>query len=359
MINFVLIFHIRESLYFMEIKNRRIGLDEPVYFIAEIGLNHNGDMNLAEKMIEAAHRTGAEAVKFQTFKAEKLADPVRNPELFAIFKKSELDKEQHIYLRDIAHGNDLAFISTPFDEESVEMLFSCGVDAFKVASGDLTNYPLLRKIADYRLPVIMSTGMGFMEEVIEAMGVLEKHGSKFVLPLHCISSYPPDESELNLRSILRMREILNRPIGYSDHYIGDLAVVTSVVLGAVLIEKHFTIDKNLDGPDQSLSADEGDLRTIIRKIRMIEMMLGDGIKKPSAKEEKTRMSGRQGIYAAKDITPGRKITRDDVVIARPQGETPASHIDKVIGSHASKHIKAGSSISLKSLKSRSEVTVDF
>lgn len=338
-----------------KIANRDINSKESVYFIAEIGLNHNGDMNLAREMIHAAGRSGAEAVKFQTYKSERLADPRKNPELYRIFKKSELTEDNHKQLKQICADKRLAFISTPFDEESVDLLASCGVDAFKVASSDLTNYPLLRKIASYNLSVIISTGMGYMDEVRDSISVLQEAGCEFILPLHCVSNYPPEDSEMNLLSIVSMKKALGMDVGYSDHFIGELATLTAITLGALLIEKHFTTSKNLAGPDQRLSADEGEFHTLVEKARRLETMLGDGVKKPSAREMKSRSSGRQGVYAAKDIAPGETITQTHIFTARPEGEIPASQVDKLIGTVARNGVKAGSPMSFKYVRSVSQI----
>lgn len=340
-----------------KIGKRQISSNQKAYFIAEIGLNHNGDMDLAARMIQAAARTGAEAVKFQTYKSELLADPLKNPELYDIFKTSELDESAHLKLRDICRDEGMDFISTPFDEESVELLFSCGVDAFKIASGDLTNFPLMKKIASCKLPVIFSTGMGYMKEVIDAIDILEKNLAKCVLPLHCVSMYPPDETQMNLRVIQTMRDALGRHVGYSDHYIGDLAILCAITLGAVLIEKHFTLDKNMSGPDQRLSADEGELRTIIQRTRELEIMQGEGVKKPSDKEKSSRKIARRGLYASVDIKPGTLITQDLLKIARPQGDMPASMIDTVLGMITSKKIPKGASLSMKCLSNTGEGVV--
>jgi N,N'-diacetyllegionaminate synthase len=341
-----------------KIANRVISSKDPVYFVAEIGLNHNGDMQLARTMIHAAKRSGAEAVKFQTYKSERLADPVKNPALYQIFKLSELTADYHKQLKQMCVENELAFISTPFDEESVDLLALCGVDAFKVASSDLTNYPLLRKIASYNLPVIISTGMGYMDEVMDSIFVLKKAGCESVLPLHCVSNYPPEDSEMNLLSLTSMRKTLGMDVGYSDHFIGELASLTAITLGALLIEKHFTTSKNLPGPDQRLSADEGEFHTLVEKARRLESMLGDGVKKPSDKEMNSRSSGRQGVYAAKDIAPGEIITQTHIFTARPEGEIPASEVDKLIGATARNSIKAGSAMSFKYVKGVSLVKTE-
>ncbi|MBU1024159.1 N-acetylneuraminate synthase family protein [bacterium] len=333
-----------------QIGNRIVASGKPVYFLAEIGLNHNGDLDLAKKIILAAKRAKADGVKFQTYKSETLADPDKKPELYEIFKTCELDAKAHEYLRDICRENDLAFISTPFDFESADMLYSCGVDAFKVASSDLTNYALLRKIASFGLPVIFSTGMGYMEEVVNAIDILKENGAPELMPLHCVSSYPPDQAELNMSSIPAMRETLSMDVGYSDHYTGDLAVLCAVTYGAVLIEKHFTLNKNLPGPDQRLSADEGELRTIVQRTSELKTMIGDGIKKPSRNEETARERGRCGLYASRDIPKGTLITKDDIGITRPQGEMPASMIDEVMGKTTVTFISKGKSLSLNLLK---------
>ena len=340
-----------------EIGKRQITSNEKVYFLAEIGLNHNGDLDLAAKMIRAAARTGAEGVKFQTYKSELLANPVEKPELYNIFKTSELDEEAHLHLRNICHDEGVDFISTPFDEESVEMLFSCGVDAFKISSGDLTNFPLMKKIASCNLPVIFSTGMGYMKEVVDAIDILEKNGARCVLPLHCVSIYPPDETQMNLRVIPTMRDALGKHVGYSDHYIGDLAIFCAVTLGAVFIEKHFTIDKNLSGPDQRLSAEEGELKTIIQRTRELEIMLGNGVKKPSTKEVSGRKVARRGLYAAVDIKPGTRITKELLKIARPQGNMPASMIETVLGMISIKGIPKDAPLSMKYLNRADEEVV--
>jgi len=333
-----------------KIGSRHIGNGEPVFFLAEIGLNHNGDMNLAESMIRAASRTGAEGVKFQTYQAETLADPSKKPELFQIFKRSELGKDEHMHLKKTCDELDMYFISTPFDEASVELLMECDVPAFKIASGDLTNMPLLEKVASCEKPIIISTGMGYMDEVLSAIKILETSGASEILPLHCVSSYPPDDIEINLNTIPTMTRTLKRPVGYSDHYVGALAILGAVALGAVFIEKHFTTDKNLPGPDQRLSSDEGELRTIIGQTRALERMLGDGEKRPSVKETEIRNQGRKGIYAMVDIPKGVKIDMYHLKFNRPEGELPASRVFDVIGKYSKCAIPAGSPISEKHLE---------
>ena len=333
-----------------KIGSRRIGPGEPVFFLAEIGLNHNGDLDLAESMINSAARTGAEGVKFQTYRAETLADPVKNPELFKIFKGCELGRDDHFKLREICDRVGLYFISTPFDEDSVDLLIECDVPAFKVASGDLTNIPLLEKIGSISRPVIMSTGMGFMDEIVAAIKTLKKSGVHNILPLHCVSSYPPDESEINLKSIVSMRDSLGCPVGFSDHYVGSLAVLGAAMLGAVLIEKHFTLNKNLPGPDQRLSADEGELRTIIEQTRLLEKMIGSGIKQPSAMERSNRSSGRRGVYAAVNIPRGVVITKNHLKLARPEGDMPAWRMNDVLGCRTKCAVPEGTSVSEKYLE---------
>ena len=333
-----------------KIGSRRIGPGEPVFFLAEIGLNHNGDLDLAARLIRSAAKTGAEGVKFQTYHAETLADPINNPKLYEIFKSCELSRDAHFKLREICDRENVYFISTPFDEESVDLLVECGIPAFKVASGDLTNIPLLQKIGSFARPVIMSTGMGFMDEIVAAIKTLKKSGAENILPLHCVSSYPPDEAEINLKSITSMRDSLGCPVGYSDHYVGSLAAFGAVILGAVLIEKHFTESKNLPGPDQRLSADEGELRTIIDQTRLLEKMLGNGIKQPSTKERSIRQLGRRGIYAAIDIPKGVVIIKSHLKLARPEGDMPASRVVDILGSLTKCSIPAGTSISEKYLE---------
>jgi N-acetylneuraminate synthase len=263
----------------IQVGNKLIGPGQPVFVIAEAGVNHNGDLKLARALIDVAVEAGADAVKFQTFRAERLATPdapkaeyqvqtTGNAESqFEMLRRLELSADAHRELQAYCHERGIIFLSTPFDEEAVDLLDESGVAAFKISSGDLTNSPLLEHVASKGKPVILSTGMSELSELIEAVSVLNTAGCENPVLLHCVSNYPADPAEVNLRAMQTMRSAFDVPVGFSDHTQGIDVALAAVALGACVIEKHFTLDRTMPGPDHRASLEPTELRELVRSIR--------------------------------------------------------------------------------------------
>jgi sialic acid synthase SpsE len=327
-----------------EIAGIEVGRDSSPYVLAEIGINHNGDIHLAEKLIHAAKESGADGVKFQTFKASDLAHPDKQPEYFELFSRVELDRDSHIHLKKVAEEIGIAFISTPFGIQEADFLMELGVPAIKIASGDVTNHPLLNHVGGLGIPVIMSTGMCDLDEVRAARDVLLNAGCDRFALLHCVSRYPTRPDELNFRAIVTLREEFPEPIGFSDHTEGTWAAPASVAMGASFIEKHFTLDKKLDGPDHVLSTEPSELKELIEACKNVFMGLGDGIKKPCPEELKNRKAGRKGIYASRDLKAGTELTLEDLKFSRPEGEISVSDYKEIMGGIITGEIKKGEEV---------------
>lgn len=332
-----------------EIEGVPVGRDERPYVLAEIGINHGGEVGLARRMIRAAAEAGADGVKFQTFRAAELVNPEKAPDQYEIFSKCELDGDAHIELRDFARANGVAFVSTPFSERDADMLAEIGVPAIKIASGDLTNHPLLAHVGSLNLPVVLSTGMSFLEEVRAAREMLLSAGCPSLAILHCVSRYPTAPFELNLRAIPTMLAEFSEVIGFSDHTQGIWAAPAAVALGARFVEKHFTLDRTLPGPDHALSAEPDELSALIRAVRSVFEGLGDGEKKPCEEELRKRHLGRKGLYASRDIPADTAISAEDVRISRPEGEIGAWALGFIVGRKTMQALKAGEEITWKGL----------
>jgi len=337
----------------IQIGNKLIGPGQPVFVIAEAGVNHNGDLKLARVLIDVAVEAGADAVKFQTFRADRLATPdapkaeyqlqtTGNAESqFEMLQRLELSADAHRELQAYCHERGIIFLSTPFDEEAVELLDDLGVPAFKISSGDLTNSPLLEQVAGKGRPVILSTGMSELSELIEAVSVLNTAGCENPVLLHCVSNYPADPVEINLRAMQTMRSAFDVPVGFSDHTEGIDVAVAAVALGACVIEKHFTLDRTLPGPDHRASLEPAELRELVRSIRRVETALGNGRKVPTASELETATVARRSLVAARDIPAGVTLERDMVVMRRPgTGMSPAM-LNTLIGRRTVRQIAAG------------------
>ena len=336
----------------IKIENRYIGENEPRFIIAEAGVNHNGDIELAKKLVDIAAESGADAIKFQTFKAENVAIKnapkaeyqVKNTNSdesqYDMIKKLELSEEEFRELHRYARKKGIIFLSTPFDFESADFLEELGVPAFKVSSTDLTNLPFLEYIAEKGKPIILSTGMGTLGEIEEAVSTIKNTGNEDIILLHCITSYPAKFESLNLRAIQTLKEAFKLPVGFSDHSLGIYAPIAAVALGAVVIEKHFTLDKNLPGPDHKASLNPCELKEMIRGIRLIEKALGDGIKRPTPEEEEIKKIARRSIVAKVDIPKGAIITKDMITFKRPGTGLPPKYYNKIIGKRARRDIKA-------------------
>ena len=313
--------------------------------IAEAGVNHNGDLNLAKNLIEIAAKAGADYVKFQTFRASALAtisaekadyqkdSTDSNESQIEMLKNLELTERMHEEL--IAHAllHKICFLSTAFDIQSVDLLYKLGQSLFKVPSGEITNLPLLRHIGSFKKDVILSTGMSTMQEIEDAIEVLQESGTERnrICVLHCTSSYPAPMSDINLSAMLHIREELNVAIGYSDHSHGVEIPIAAVALGAKIIEKHFTLDRKLPGPDHKASLEPEELEMMIFGIRNLELAMGDGIKRVMPSEIENRVVVRKSIVASRAISEGEVFSDKNLTTKRPDKGISPMKWDNVIG----------------------------
>ncbi len=297
--------------------------------IAEAGVNHNGDIELAKQLVDEACTAGADYIKFQTFKAENLVTAkARKAEYqerqtgseegqYSMLKRLELTYQEFILLNDYCRMKGISFLSTPFDNKSIEFLDKLGMDVWKIPSGEVTNYPYLVKIAETHNPIIMSTGMCTLDDVNSAIQVLNSHGCGPITLLHCTTEYPAPYAEVNLKAMETLRSTFNLPVGYSDHTQGITIPIAAVALGAVVIEKHFTLDKAMDGPDHKASLDSAELKAMIEAIRCVEVALGDGVKNPTDSERRNMGIARKSIVALKPIKQGELFTKENITTKRP------------------------------------------
>ena len=318
------------------------------FIIAEAGVNHNGNINIAKKLVDIAVEAGVNAVKFQTFKAENLVSRFApkadyqmqttdsNGSQFDMIKDLEFDEESHIDLFSYCQKKGIAFLSTPFDIGSVEFLNKLDISIFKIPSGEITNLPYLRRVGSLNKRIILSTGMSDLGEIKDALEVLVKAGTEKedITVLHCNTEYPTPMEDVNLRAMLTMRDALGVNVGYSDHTLGIEVPVAAVALGATVIEKHFTLDKNMDGPDHSASLDQAELERMVTAIRNIEKAMGDGIKRPSSSELKNKPVVRKSIVAVRDIKEGDMFTEDNITVKRPGTGVSPMEWDSIIGRKA-------------------------
>lgn len=319
-----------------------------VMIIAEAGVNHNGSTTTAKKMIELAARAGADAIKFQTFKAEHLVSRFavkadyqkittdKKESQLEMLKKLELNEKSHKTLLAYCKRKKIQFISTPFDMESIDLLKKLGLEILKISSGDITDLPFLRKIGGLKKKLILSTGMSNLKEICNALEVLTDAGTpkEKIVILHCNSEYPTPMRDVNLRAMHTIRKKFGVSVGYSDHTMGYEVAIAAVALGATVIEKHFTLDRNLPGPDHRASLEPKELKEMIASIRNIEQALGDGNKQPSASELKNKVIGRKSIVAAKRIKKGEPFTVSNITVKRPGNGINPMKWNRVIGKKA-------------------------
>jgi N,N'-diacetyllegionaminate synthase len=301
------------------------------FIIAEAGVNHNGSMEIAKKLVDVAAEAGVNAVKFQTFKAKNIVTKFTQKAEYQkeitsasetqleMVKRLELDVNAHEELMVYCRGEEMMFLSTPFDLESIELLNKLGVEIFKIPSGEITNLPYLRKIGGLKKKIILSTGMADMREIENALDILVGAGTPkdSITVLHCNTEYPTPMEDVNLKAMLAIRDTFGVNIGYSDHTSGIEVPIAAVALGAAVIEKHFTLDKNMDGPDHKASLEPKELKTMVNAIRTIEKAMGDGIKSPSPSELRNKPVVRKSIVAARDINKGDIFTEDNITVKRP------------------------------------------
>lgn len=317
-----------------------------VVIIAEAGVNHNGSMELAKKMVVAAKEAGADYVKFQTFIPEKLvsgdakkADYQQETtgageSQLEMLQKLALTQQDFVELQRYCTKTGIGFLSTPFDLESLDFLNTLPMDFWKIPSGEITNYPYLVRIAQTGKKIVMSTGMCEIEEIREALAVLEENGAGKVTLLHCNTEYPTPYEDVNLLAMRQMREAFHRPVGYSDHTRGIEVPIAAAALGAVVLEKHFTLDKTMEGPDHRASLDPAELKAMVMAVRHIEQSLGDGVKRRTASETKNINAARKSIVAAVPIHRGDVFTVDNLTVKRPGGGKSPMRWNQVIGQTA-------------------------
>ncbi|WP_452220328.1 N-acetylneuraminate synthase [Lacinutrix salivirga] len=319
--------------------------------IAEAGVNHNGDINLAKKLIDVAADAGVDYVKFQTFNSKKL---VSKHALKASYQKEntnneddsqlkmlqqlELSKDDHHVLMDYCKSKSVKFLSTAFDLESIDFLNNLPIDLFKIPSGELTNYPYLKKIGGLGKPIIISTGMADLQEIKDTVAVLLQFGAfkKDITILHCNTEYPTPMQDVNLNAMLTIGKACDVPIGYSDHTLGIEIPTAAVALGATVIEKHFTLNKTMEGPDHKASLEPQELKAMVLAIRNIEKALGNGIKQPSPSELKNKDIARKSIVASTTIKKGDVFTENNITTKRPGHGISAMQWEHILGTKATK-----------------------
>jgi N,N'-diacetyllegionaminate synthase len=334
--------------------------------IAEAGVNHNGDMNLAKKMVDVAAVAGADYVKFQTFKAEKIVSPLARKadyqimnmsdasgdSQFEMLKQLELNEADHHELIRYCALKNIKFLSTAFDLESVDLLHSMGISLFKVPSGEITNLPYLRKIGGLGKKIILSTGMCTMQEVGAAINALRKAGAEknSITVLHCTTEYPTSMEDVNLKAMASIQREFNVSVGYSDHTLGIEVPVAAVALGATVIEKHFTLDRSMNGPDHKASLEPDELKAMVVAIRNIEKALsGNGEKQPGVSEAKNKSIARKSIHLAKDMKHGDTIFAESIIALRPGDGISPMEWDEVVGKILKRDLTAGTKLSWQDL----------
>ena len=325
-----------------------------VFIIAEAGVNHNGSIELAKKLIDIASEAGVDAIKFQTFKAsnlvtkdakkakyqkENMQDGDDNQ--YNMLKKLELDIDTHKELIGYCTSKKIMFLSTPFDHDSIELLEGLGLEIFKIPSGEITNLPYLRHVGSLKKKIILSTGMANMDEIRDALNILVQAGTlkENITILHANTMYPTPMEDVNLNAMLTIGKTFDLSYGYSDHTLGIEVDIAAVAMGASVIEKHFTLDKNMDGPDHKASLEPDELKAMVKAIRNIQQALGDGVKRPSKSEIPNMEIARKSIVAKKDIKKGEILNEENLTVKRPGNGISPMKWDEIVGSKAQKDYK--------------------
>ncbi len=326
------------------IGDREVAPGRPTLLVAEAGFNHNGSVELALRLVDEAAAAGADAIKFQSFTvSELLHSSVSYRDLFEM---ACLDEEAHAQVVARCREKGILFSSTPFDERWVRVLDDLDADFLKVASMDLTTPTLLEAVAATGRPVVLSTGLSEIEETARGIEILSRAGAEEIVLLHCVSLYPTPPEKLNLRALRTMEEVFERPVGLSDHSEGPDAAVWAVAAGAVMIEKHFTVDKNLPGPDQKGSMDPAEFREMVRRVRAVEAALGDGTKDPDEAEQPLREKTRRGIYLRIPVKKGETLRAEHLRFVRPvtEGGLSASEVYEICGRRANRDMAEGETL---------------
>jgi len=345
----------------ISIGRRIVGKGQPCFIIAEAGVNHNGNLELARELIDVAVEAGCDAVKFQTFKTEKVCSPLApkadyqlrtsaaEESQIEMIRKLELPFEAFRELHRYCSDREIIFLSTPFDYESADLLAELPVPAFKIPSGEITNLFFLEYIGGKGRPLIVSTGMATMEEVATAVETIRATGNREMLLLQCVSNYPAAPSSMNLRAMHTLEEAFGVAVGLSDHTVGTEVAFAAVALGACVIEKHFTLSQELPGPDHRASLEPKDLARLVEGIRNVESALGDGRKQPAEEELNTAAVARRSLVAAQFIPAGTALTADLLDILRPGTGLPPAMRSQLLGRHARHDIEAGTILRLDML----------
>ncbi len=343
----------------LRIEGYEIGPGKPCFIIAEAGVNHNGSLDRARQMVQVAAHAGVDAIKFQTFKAEKLATAQApkasyqvettgdNESQFEMLRKLELSEADFKILVDECRKNSILFLSTPFDEDSADFLASLDMAAFKIPSGEITNLPFLAHVARKGKPVILSTGMSYLNEVDLAVRTIQAAGNRELVLLHCTSNYPADPADVNLRAMITLEQTFQVPAGFSDHTMGIEIPLAAVAMGAHVIEKHFTLDRALPGPDHQASLESNELGSLVEGIRKVEAALGHGRKEPVEREANTAAVARKSIVARVDIPMGTILNETHFMMMRPGTGLPSAMLQYVIGRTARVNISAGTLVSFE------------
>jgi len=338
-----------------------IGKGQPVFIIAEAGVNHNGDIKIAHKLIDAAVNAKADAVKFQTFNVDNLVtksapkadyqikNTGSNETQYEMLESLQLSKNDFIELQKHCDEKKILFLSSPFDMESIDLLCDINVSALKIPSGEITNLPLLKYAANSHIPLIISTGMSTLVEIKLALDTINETGNKELILLHCVSNYPAADNESNLKAIDTLYKNFNIPIGFSDHSLGKNISLAAVARGACVIEKHLTIDKKMSGPDHLASLNPNEFQDLVTSIRSVESALGNGEKVMQPSEYSTSLIARKSIFAAKNIEKGKKIEESMIKISRPGTGISPSMLSDVLLSYAENDINKGEMLKLENL----------
>jgi len=347
----------------IKIENRIIGENNPIFLIAEAGVNHNGELSLAKKLIDIAAKAKVDAIKFQTYKTEKLIlksvpkaqyqkrNTNSDENFYEMLKKYELTKEDFHILQIYCIEKGLLFLSTPFDHDSVEILYELDIPAYKIGSGDMNNFPLLKLICSKKRPILLSTGMATLEEVKESVNYIKSNSINDIVIFQCTTNYPAKYEELNLNVIdTYLKEFPDNIIGFSDHSLGIEASIGAAAKGVKVIEKHFTIDKEMDGPDHKASLNPEELINWVISIRIFEKALGSYEKFPSKIEEEIAKVVKKSIISTKDLKEGDIIKIEDINIKRPGYGIPPKYLDSIIGKKIKNNIPKNSIISWEDIE---------
>lgn len=324
--------------------SKLIGDGQATYIIGEVGSNHNGSIITARQYIRALSEIGCNAVKFQSFTPQGLFNKRENENVYKILDKYKFEKEWHAELKQYADNCRIDFISTPFDEQFVDLLCEIGVDAIKIASGDIINIPLIKHITRTGKVIFLSTGMSTLGEVESALKCIRENGNSNVVLLQCVGLYPTEYRYANIKAMLTMKSAFQVPVGYSDHSEGDLVLLGAVANGACVIEKHVTFDRDDEGPDHFFAMTINEFEVMIDRIRNLEKAMGNGIKCPNEIEVREKHNARRGLIAQHRIAKGTMITREMIGIVRPEKGIEARYLDLVVGRVAKIDIESGDSI---------------